>query len=137
MLSNQPLDSQYGTSIDVYSFGIVMWELLFEDNPYLYRNKEKLFIETPFEQTIYSTLTSYNILNEVVKGLRPVIPFSSLESCRSWCDKYVHDKMTTTLKSDTVIELTDLMKRCWNATYQDRPQFDEIVKNLVEINKHL
>lgn len=116
------LSKDTATAIDVYSFSIIIWELLFEDHPYLYSNIEKLFFEMDYETSEYKKLTHYNILYRAIQGLRPIIPFSTVESCEKWCNKYLKSQ-----NHEIMFSICALMKDCWNPSPKERPSFDEIV----------
>ncbi|KAK8871015.1 hypothetical protein M9Y10_008928 [Tritrichomonas musculus] len=76
----------YTLKVDVYAYGIVLWEITTSQLPYL-------------------GMESHEIIRQVVaNNLRPDIT----------------DGMPS--------ELSDLMKRCWDADPDNRPTFDEIVK---------
>jgi serine/threonine protein kinase len=54
------INAEYRTKVDVYSFGIIMYEVFFEVVPY-YENREQ------FESII-------GLGNQIVNGLRPSVP---------------------------------------------------------------
>lgn len=83
----------YDTSVDVYSFGITLWELLTGSVPYSHL--------TPLQAAV----------GVVQKDLRPEIP----ETCPP--------------------ELADIMKQCWEHNPALRPDFDQIIKCLVDLTK--
>jgi len=134
MISGQLLHNQYATAIDVYSFAILIWELLFEDNPYIYINKEKLFFESNFEESIYAKLTNFNVLSHVEKGLRPVIPFHDLDACVRWCEKFLtKEDANVEVVSNALFSVTNLIEKCWAYHPKDRPSFDQTLNDLIEI----
>ena len=115
-----------------------MWEVFFEDNPYIYTNREKLFFEQHFETSEYKNLTNFNILFHVEKGLRPVIPFKDEQSCNRWCQQYIKKEnvnMGTVVRA--VMLLTNVIRSCWSNHPQDRLSFNQIVYELVEVRNLL
>lgn len=70
------------TKLDVYSFAIIMYELFFEENPYLNAHSEKIHRFTPADNSDKSSC--FNIPAKVIKGFRPKIPFSNEEEQRIW-----------------------------------------------------
>ena len=138
MISNENLSPQYATAIDVYSFSIVMWELLFEDSPYVhFTNKEKLFFESSFENSPYFNLANFNVLTSVVKGLRPIIPFHDESQCMRWCKQFTKEKYDLEMTCRTFMSLSQLIQICWSFHPQERPSFNQIVSELIEIRQSL
>ncbi|EFC41826.1 predicted protein [Naegleria gruberi] len=59
-------------AIDVYSFGIIMHELFFEERPYNLSKNSKLLMWKNEQETITSP---FAMLPRIIKGERPFIPF--------------------------------------------------------------
>lgn len=137
MIASDSISTKYATSIDVYSFAIVMWELLFEDNPYLYKNTEKLFFKIDFEKTAYKKLTNFNVLAAVVRGMRPVVPFTNPEMCQQWCEIYLMPNEETSCDlqrySQCFFSLVMLIRESWNSDPKLRPSFETITKRLIQL----
>ncbi|KAL9655810.1 hypothetical protein ABK040_000874 [Willaertia magna] len=109
---------RYSEKCDVYSFAIIMYELLFECKAY----------EKDLDTNIFS------IGLKVLQGLRPFIPFDennleqvkeSLPSTMSFIEKEEIDKI-----SFIVQQYILLMKKCWNEDQDLRPSFNEILQQL-------
>ena len=98
ILSNQ---RYYDELCDIYSFGIIMYEVLFEIRPY-----------SSFEDTgdKNEPISLFHLGIEVMNGKRPEIPNIQL--------------------SNTEQEYISLMKKCWNHNPSIRPSFLEIHKEM-------
>ena len=115
-----------------------MWELLFEENPYIYKNIGKLFFERDFEGSGYSGLVGFNILPRVMSGLRPVIPFQNdRQLCKLWTQKFIHSKFTNESIVECLFKMKDLMESCWQPTPEKRPSFASVIKILNDIRNTL
>ena len=97
------LKKPYNLKVDVYSFGIVMWEMLTRKEP-------------------FSDLTPYMIMTKVAQnGMRPDIPEDDdKEKLKNWKDKCRE-------------KYIELMECCWNESPENRPVFDDIVDQLSAI----
>lgn len=83
--------NHYTEKADVYSFGIVMWEVLTRDVP-------------------YADINQFQIIVEVVRGLRPRIP---VDTPKPWYD---------------------IMTASWQEEAQRRPAFSQIVRDIEAIH---
>ncbi|KAG2383320.1 hypothetical protein C9374_004657 [Naegleria lovaniensis] len=77
---------EYATKTDVFSFSIIMWELLFEENPYHNDDSQKIhfFSNQQHDRNKNGSnnsrkhVNSLNFLSLILKeGNRPIIPFKS------------------------------------------------------------
>ncbi|KAG2393027.1 hypothetical protein C9374_009604 [Naegleria lovaniensis] len=118
------------TKVDVYSFGIIMWELFFELPPYTETEKVGL-------SSVKAT-ASINILNSVLKGKRPAIPFTNEEELSQWLILYplIGFRRNSMLLS-AILKYFDLTRECWIADALQRPSFHSIVKCLQDIEQQI
>lgn len=114
--------------IDIYSFGIIMWELFFEVTPYSVN--KKLGNAT-------SSISPLNVLTHVVKGTRPSIPFQNEETLLQWLKDYPiqHDTMSPQTFTTTILDYFKLMKHCWDGDPLRRPSFSSIMNKLKTIHQ--
>ena len=120
------------TKIDVYSFAIIMYELLFEENPYLNETSKKIHHFRPSP----SNLKSLNVIFSVAKeGHRPTVPFLNKEELSEWLDEYnVENKQGGNEDMISAVEdYVTLMKRCWEQVPSNRPTFTQIIDTLSKI----
>lgn len=101
----------YNGSCDVYSFGIVMWELLTESSPYAEQLKH-----LPASQIPYKVATDQNF--------RPILPNIELLIDKGQSLQYDATSLT---------EYVNLMTKCWTHEPSNRPPFTEIVQNLKQL----
>ncbi|KAF0983379.1 hypothetical protein FDP41_010444 [Naegleria fowleri] len=126
--------SQYNHKVDVFSFAIVMWELFFEENPYLNASSQKLYKFIPSSHETGSF--GVNVLFKVLKGERPIIPFRNEQEMQEWIEEFVkpHNEHIPLEKLCMITtQYVEMMKECWNANYLERPDFSEICKKLTEL----
>ncbi|EFC46040.1 predicted protein [Naegleria gruberi] len=116
-------------AIDVYSFSILAWQVIFEDHPYLYINKEKLFSNSKFKHTPYVDVTNDNLLARVATGLRPVIPFNA-DTVSKWTQKFIKSKYDNDLIALSMIAIAQLVQNCWNLNPHLRPNFQDVSDTL-------
>ncbi|KAG2379549.1 hypothetical protein C9374_006666 [Naegleria lovaniensis] len=146
--------SSYNHKVDIYSFAIIMWELFFEENPYLNAHSEKLHKyrqrHVEEKESIEKTATSaVNILFRVMNGERPILPFNNDDEMKEWVTEFilpnysndVNNKETFSVQvlCDMTREYLNLMKQCWNGNDRERPDFNEIcikLSNLASMSFH-
>ncbi|KAG2388843.1 hypothetical protein C9374_000282 [Naegleria lovaniensis] len=119
--------------IDVYSFGIVMYELFFEDNPFINYHSQKIH---KFSQPDISDHNVYSIPLKVSKGLRPKIPFSNREEQVLWIQEYMKEDEKSFGMSELcwlVDRFMELMKSCWDQNPSRRPSFDDVADRLANL----
>ncbi|NXB92160.1 ANKK1 protein, partial [Vidua chalybeata] len=104
-----------GIKYDVYSFGIVIWEVLMQKKPYTGKHKPRgMFIPALFPGTtprvcwIFPGANMMAIIVKVAAGKRP-----GLELVRDDWPGECH-------------QMVDLMKRCWDQDPKQRPSFADI-----------
>lgn len=126
------------TASDVYSFAIICWEIFFEENPYIYqeKNRKKLFREIEYETSEYKKVenNSFKVPALVSRGIRPIIPFSTLLSCKEWCEEYLGNEKS---KYEIVFSFIQLVKYCWDSSPSNRPNFSEITQKLMAFEELL
>ena len=105
-------NSKYDNKVDVYSFGILMYEILFETTePYGKEALQQYGIEFRVSQN---------------PNFRPQIPSD---------DEILKNIDNNELILDDYHKLIMLMKNCWDHEPKKRPDFREIVNNLTQINE--
>ena len=111
--------SGMGTKLDVYSFAIIMWEVL-------------------FEQFLYSSFHSsslFSISNRVMKGIRPEIPFSNTDQqVLDWISMAIPSSEVKQYDTDHLVtfieDYIELMKQCWDQDATLRPDFNTITQTI-------
>ena len=117
---------QYGPQVDVYSFAMVMYQVLFEVVPFARDHCNMLLLA-----------------HEILNGKRPSIPFvdskADISTCKidripfdeskleAWCSHALHPVPTRIMKS-----LTKVMVACWHTDPSLRPTFDGVLLLLGE-----
>lgn len=129
MLSNQGYKGQ-STKLDIYSFSIVMWELLFEKSPF---SDELEQVENPF-----------SMLMNIINGHRPKLMFgTSFENVTNdWIEHNFTKKQIQNVGSREKIiqylaKYVKIMEMCWAQDASQRPEFIEIVDYLENLNSSL
>lgn len=102
----------YGTASDVYSFGIVLWQLLAEQ-------------ASPFPGQDAMKMNS-----QVLKGARPDIP-SIEEEAKLLAD----GPLLQASVSEQFPRFVRLVQRCWDNDPQNRPSFIECLETLESISQ--
>ncbi|KAG2374394.1 hypothetical protein C9374_010964 [Naegleria lovaniensis] len=106
------------TKIDVFSFGIIMWELFFEIAPYSSSEKTKTF---------GNEIPIVNILIHVMNGGRPSIPFKNKHELSEWLDLYpLQGFPKSEILLDIILEYFEWTQKCWSEEILSRPSFEDI-----------
>ena len=76
---------------------------------------------------------SYQLSRMVCEeNLRPIIPFSSIESCEEWCSQF----MPMEVKNYGIIfALAELIRKCWDSTPSERPSIKQVTEELESLAK--
>nr|CAG4716008.1 unnamed protein product [Naegleria fowleri] len=136
-MSNEMIsgDTNYNHKVDIYSFAIIMWELFFEENPYMNSNSTKLYKFVKNQKEEHDAL-GIKLLFKVMHGLRPVIPFNTNEELQQWVSEFVKPR-NPKLSHESLCRLTsqyiNLMRECGNSNYYERPEFSDICNRLTEM----
>src|SRR3989338_7961411 len=121
---------QYNHKVDIFSFGIIMWELFFEESPYINQNSPKLY---KYGERRDHNIDShgFNALGKVLSGDRPVIPFHDKPTMKLWISDFLlenqSDDQILESAANAIILYVNLMKQCWDATPSERPEFSDII----------
>ena len=122
------------TKLDVYSFSIIMYELLYCIVP---------FIENPLTKEVQKDASPYRIPYLVSLGNRPII-LKSREEINEWIIN--QDSQIFNIRKDSnqfdgsgIISLVEryqnLMVKCWNQAPLERPSFNDIINELSVLAK--
>lgn len=114
-------EERYTEKCDVFSFAIMMYELLFECKPY--ENQD---------------FNLFTIALKVINGLRPVVPFNT-EDPKAF-EKFTDTILTKhpkTYIASVVVDYISLMKVCWSALDTERPSFEEIFESIKEFRQRI
>jgi len=118
------------TKVDVYSFAIIMWELFFEVPPFCESEK------TGNSGSISKNNSTINILNSVLNGKRPSIPFSNEEELLEWLAVYPMSGMKKNSQFlRGILQYFDLVRECWDGDAMKRPPFFVIDQRLFDISQ--
>ncbi|KAG2386911.1 hypothetical protein C9374_001946 [Naegleria lovaniensis] len=105
---------RYSEKCDVYSFAMIMYEVLFECKPY-----EKV-----------ADLNMFTLALKVLGGLRPSIPFDE-ENNDQVLEFIKHNGISTNLSShhlaQVILDYVRLMRQCWSADDVSRPSFEQLL----------
>ncbi|EFC46875.1 predicted protein [Naegleria gruberi] len=126
--SNSDILGEDARAIDIYSFSIIIWQVLFEcTDPYMSRNSrvlQKLRLEEPS-----NVESSYQLHKGICENnLRPIIPFTDLEECKEWCKEFDSPD-----EYERIFDLTELIRQSWSPVPSTRPNIQEIVDRLEKI----
>ena len=99
--------SGYGSECDVYSFAIIMYEIMFEKLPYS-------------EQMLLASI-QFKVAQD--PNFRPTLP----------SEQELESQDITEEERESKKRFIELMKQCWQHSPQERPKFEEIVDVLEKI----
>ena len=133
MFDINAVDPTYATAVDIYSFSIIMWQLLFEiKDPYLFKSSE-LFHKLKTKSL--EQVTSYQLTKMICENnYRPSIPFQSINECTDWCSEFMKAELGNT---STIFKLGQLIKECWQADPKLRPSIEQVVDQLQSLQNEL
>jgi len=121
--SNSMDKANRATKVDVYSFGIIMWELFFECIPFTENEKTcKSFSQNQ------KTTNPISVLGAVVNGKRPSIPFDNEDELVDWMQLYLQEISKD--KCHIVLQYVSWMKQCWDGEAINRPDFQSTSKEI-------
>ena len=101
------LSCPYDEKVDIFSFGIILWQMLSGEAP-------------------FPTLSNDEYIQKVAQdGLRP-----SLEPVRS---NHQHHSSSSSAPQASLHAVTELLERCWHANPTERPDAASIVRELSDI----
>ncbi|KAG2386706.1 hypothetical protein C9374_002450 [Naegleria lovaniensis] len=122
--------------VDVYSFAIIMWELFFEETPYMSQHSKKFQkFKSHSTTSTDSNEGGARALMQVLKGNRSLIPFSidNNEELVLWLNEFLVPQ-NPEIDIQTLVKIVstyiDLMKQCWQSNPELRPNFLQIVEVL-------
>ncbi|EFC36588.1 predicted protein [Naegleria gruberi] len=110
------------TKLDVYSFGLIMWEVLFE--------------MVPFSNELSDATTPFSILLQVTNGLRPSLSVMGehFEYIQEWIEDHFTMREIQKIGKQTIEkclkDYIEVMKLCWYKEPSNRPEFIEITESL-------
>ena len=127
----------YSTSCDVYSFAMIMYQVLFEAIPFS-----------------IESCNVYTLAVDILRGRRPKVPWiieqqsydktgGDLQQQQQQQDQNVVDEMMSNWCSkrhypvDQLEQCIKLMNNCWNENASERPSFDLIYGELEQIFNNL
>ena len=99
------IGNEYGSSCDVFSYSIIMYEVLVERKPYF---------------DLKETVTNIHFKVAQNPDFRPTVPKDIVENSRD-LSLMVHRSQ---------LKLIEIMKRGWRHQPEERPKFDEIAAEL-------
>ncbi|KAL0489228.1 serine/threonine-protein kinase/receptor [Acrasis kona] len=113
-------NQRYTQSCDVYSFGVIMWELFFEKRPYCMSSNNSITAGSTSSSLTGSTdsldqyaMNPWTLGMSVAQGLRPTIPEMDFTQSES--------------------EYIELMKKCWAQNPSERPTISNVSNVLVSL----
>jgi len=152
------LGEYYDETCDVFSYSIIMWQLLFDEtnlfsSSCVQDEKYNTFMSEKDIQRFSSMQTDALILipRLITEGLRPPIPSLPIDvnnpKIRKWIQNYflfmdlTQDGQYQPNVMDTygtiLSELFALMKQCWDRQISLRPSFRKITQELTRLEKCL
>ncbi|KAG2393789.1 hypothetical protein C9374_003553 [Naegleria lovaniensis] len=137
--SSSTTSSKITHKTDVYSFGIMMYEVLFLENPYLNGSSKRIHYFKMKDENYSATDEdhhAFTIPTRVWRGERPFIPFQTDEEFEWWMEEFAvgvffegnSERLRSVVKSYVA-----LMKQCWDQEAQKRPEFSEITQHLQQL----
>ncbi|KAG2387147.1 hypothetical protein C9374_001479 [Naegleria lovaniensis] len=129
-------------AIDVYAFGIILWELYFEQVPFMETNSSKLSRFKAQDLTgspkLQESHIPFQVPTMVMNGIRPEIPFSNREEEQVWIKEFILPNETQQEQSlEKLVRVTeaymDLTRACWSLRASERPDFVTISQKIQQM----
>ncbi|EFC38232.1 predicted protein [Naegleria gruberi] len=130
---------EIGSSLDVYSYSMIMYELFFEEKPYSPTYSTKMTKFSPnssLDSSRDSQQFAFSIPLKVLKCERPNIPWNNSQEFEGWIDEFVKPYQSSSSSggglnhSGVCSEYIELMQQCWDQVPSNRPNFKEIGQQL-------
>ncbi len=108
-------DKAYDEKADVFSFAVVLWELV--------TNKK------PYEEEQFESLDGTAVYSHLIRWRRRFIftPPPSHCACTEIYDHVVIDGARPKLPAECPPQLSELIKKCWDTDPAKRPTFQSII----------
>ena len=132
LLQSDQERSKITPSVDVFSFSIIMYELLFEEAPYTKTKLSHRKSVIAEKQRKSDLITPFSVIAKVMQGERPEIPFENNNEAREWLGDFMQEfnSFNNEQCQNKVIAVVNdyiqLMKACWNSDPDRRPNFETI-----------
>ena len=121
------LQHENATAIDIYSFGIIMWQLLFQfSDPYM--NTDKFCLKKLRVTNAPDYKSIFQLCRYIAEGLRPAIPFHTIQECTEWCEEYIPELSEAQVR--ILFDMVDLLQQCWAHNPNQRPTIQFILLKL-------
>lgn len=102
--------SGYDERSDIYSFGIVMWEIFSRGSPFLEYESQERFMRS----------LGLDDKGEAIFAVR----YQSIKQA------VIEEELRPTIPDDTPLPVAEIIQKCWRHSPTDRPSFEVIVSSL-------
>lgn len=83
-------------------------------------------------------MRGFNVLLHVLRGVRPTIPSETDNEMKEWIAEFMVNQNKSINHVEELFEVSkqylSLMKQCWAADFNERPEFSEICSRLSEMS---
>lgn len=123
-------DSAYSLKSDVYSYAMIVWELLTRQTPFsefdeYFTTREQIL--SPSELADASKLANYREMGYTIEGNKIVLQEFRKQDV---IDAIVSRNLRPSIPKDTPAVVKDLVAACWGPVINSRPDFSTIVRIL-------